>query len=100
MSDGTCVCYPSQTARADITLTLECNQAQADAIDAASHCGLLLFEGIRFAAKNVTATTEKYRAFIAGTIQIEEKFCKSGIYSVMIPLRFDVCGEIYRTGVV
>ena len=99
MSDGTCTCYPCQTAKAEMTLTLECNQAQADAIDAVSHCGMLLFEGIRFAAKNVTSTSTKYRAFIAGTVQIEEKFYKTGIYSVVIPLRFDVCGGIYRTGV-
>ena len=99
LSDGTCACYPCQTAKAEMMLTLECNQAQADAIDAASHHGMLLFEGIRFAAKNVTSTSTKYRAFIAGTVQIEEKFYKTGIYSVVIPLRFDVSGETYRTGV-
>lgn len=99
MSDGTCTCYPCQTAKAEMTLTLECNQAQADAIDAVSHCGMLLFEGIRFAAKNVNSTSTKYRAFVTGNIRIEEKFYKTGIYAVTIPLRFDVCGETYRTGV-
>ena len=99
LSDGTCACYPCQTAKAEMLLTLECNQAQADAIDAASHCGMLLFEGIRFAAKNVNSTSTKYRAFVTGNIRIEEKFYKTGIYAVTIPLRFDVCGETYRTGV-
>jgi hypothetical protein len=99
LSDGTCACYPCQTAKAEMTLTLECDQAQADAIDTASHCGLLLFEGIRFGAKNVDSTSTKYRAFITGTIRIEEKYYKTGIYSVEIPIRFDVSGETYRTGV-
>jgi hypothetical protein len=98
MSDGTCTCYPCQTAKAEMTLSLECTQAQADAIDAVSHCGMLLFQGIRFAAKNVTNSGTKYRAFIAGNVRIEEKFYKTGIYAVTIPLRFDVSGETYRTG--
>lgn len=99
LSDGTCACYPCQTAKAEMTLTLECNQAQADAIDAASCHGMLLFEGIRFAARNVIAGESKFRAYIAGAVQIEEKYYKTGIYAVTIPLRFDVSGDTYRTGV-
>lgn len=99
LSDGTCACYPCQTAKAEMTLTLECNQSQAGAIDAVSHCGLLLFEGIRFGTKNVSSTGTKYRAFLTGNIRIEEKFFKTGIYVVTLPLRFDASGEIYRTEV-
>lgn len=99
LSDGTCACYPCQTAKAEMTLTLECSQVQAGAIDAVSHCGVLMFEGIRFGTKNVNTTSTKYRAFLTGNIRIEEKYYKTGIYVVTIPLRFDVSGEIYRTEV-
>lgn len=98
MSDGTCACYPCQTAKAEMTLSLECTRAQADAIDAATCQGMLLFEGIRFAARNVIPGQSKIRAYIAGAVQIEEKYYKTGIYAVTIPLRFDVIGDTYQIG--
>ena len=97
MADGTCACYPCQTAKAEMTLTLECDREQADGIDRASHCGALYFDGIRFGAQNVIRSSAIYRAFLCGKIRIEEKYYKTGIYSVTIPLRFDVSGENYRT---
>lgn len=100
MSDGTCVCYPCATAKAEMTLELECTREQATAIDLAAHHGSLLFAGMLFGSN--TAGSELpfrtgYRAFLTGGIKIAQMYAKSSSYRVALPLRLDVSGETYRT---
>ena len=100
MSDGTCACYPCATAKAESVLELECTEAQADAIDAVTNCGSLLFAGIRCGTEMREALHPPrtgYRAFLTGQIEIEKMFACANVYRMHIPLRFDVSGEEYRS---
>lgn len=101
MADGTVCCYPVQTAKSEMTLTLECTKAQAAAIESAAALGSLLFAGLRFGtnynADPVQPFQTGYRAYLSGAVQIAEKYALSGIYSVKLPLLLDASGTTYRT---
>ena len=99
MADGTCACYPCATAKAETVLELQCTEEQASAIDAATHCGSLLFAGLRCGATAEVLHPPRtgYRAFLTGKIEIEQMYAGANAYSVRIPLRFDVSGERYQS---
>ena len=100
MADGTVCCYPVQTAKSEMTLTLECTKAQAAAIEAAAALGSLLFAGLRFgtnySADPVQPFQTGYRAYLSGAVQIAEKYALSGIYTVTLPLILDASADTYR----
>ena len=100
MADGTVCCYPVQTAKSEMTLTLECTKAQAAAIESAAALGSLLFAGLRFGtnynADPVQPFQTGYRAYLSGAVQIAEKYALSGIYAVTLPLILDASAGTYR----
>lgn len=105
MADGTTRCYPIPTAKASMTLTLECTRLQAASIDAVTLLGSLVFAGLRFGTNfgsdaGLTAADQLYptgyRAFLTGDVQIDEVFARSGIYSVTLPLVLSASGAIFE----
>lgn len=100
MSDGTVCCYPVQTAKTGMTLTVECTRDKAAAIADAAAQGSLLFAGLRYAANYTASPTQPFtygvRAFPTGDVQIAEKYALSNIYAVSIPLILDASGASYR----
>ena len=100
LADGTCVCYPCATAKAETVLELECTETQAQAIDTVTNRGSMLFAGLRCGANLAEALHPPrtgYRAFLTGQIEIEKMYACANVYRVRIPLRFDVSGTEYRS---
>ena len=100
MSDGTCAVYPSETAKAETVLELECTEAQASAIDKSARRGELLLAGLRCGAdmgEVLHPPRTGYRAYPNGQFEIEKMYACANIYSVRMPIRFDVSGETYRS---
>jgi hypothetical protein len=100
MSDGTCACYPCETAKAETVLELECTEAQASAIDKVARRGELLLAGLRCGAdmgEVLHPPRKGYRAYPNGQFEIEKMYACANVYSVRMPIRFDVSGETYRS---
>lgn len=96
MADGTCVCYPVQTAKHTMTLTLETNGTNAENLRKAAHFGELYFEGIRIGDLEGAEGTA-YRAFLTGNIKLHAKYALCNLYCVEIPIRLDASGDTLQS---
>ena len=95
LADGSPVVYPAQKDTAAVTLSLECTQAQAAEIEKLVHGAQIILTGIKAGALLGAGlqTADDYpaqsgcTAIITGAVDVTEKFARSGIYSVELPLQ-------------
>jgi hypothetical protein len=92
MSNGTVACYPTENAKAEMTLSLECTYEQSLAINRKVYKGVFLLTGVR---KGMTVTPESQliRAYPTGDIRIKKIL--DNYYFVEIPCLFDTFRDGY-----
>lgn len=112
MADGSTVLYTSGNDSAEMTLSLECNQAQIQAISEALHVGELYFAGMRAGAHALPTPTENgyfpqylensVPAYIGiltenSSVKILETAAHADLFALQIPLKLETSGGQFRT---
>lgn len=112
MADGSTTLYTSGNDSAEMTLSLECNQAQIQAISEALHAGELYFTGMRAGGHALATPTDNgyfpqylenpIPAYIGiltenSSVRILETAAHADLFGLQIPLKLETSGGQFRT---
>ena len=112
MADGSTTLYTSGNDSAEMNLSLECSQAQIQAISEALHAGELYFTGMRAGAHPLPTPTdndyfpaylsENIPAFVGiltedASVQILETAAHVDLFALKIPLKLETSGGQFKT---
>lgn len=92
MSDGTVACYPTENAKAQMTLSLECTFQQCSAIESYLYRGVFLLSGERL-GNYIMGKQQLARVYLTGSIRIERRFPNCVL--VEIPCFFETTSSGY-----
>ena len=84
MADGSITMYTAASDKNQMTLSLECNEAQANAFENAAHMGKFLFSGMR-AGSDTCDDQTAFVGYITGACKIRR--IAPDLYALDIPLQ-------------
>lgn len=90
MADGSSCFYPSACDTASMMLHLECHAEQAEAIAKHARICELIISGMSYGINRQKSPETGVIAYLTGTVQIQQISAKADIYTVQMPLQFEV----------